>query len=82
MGYFAYQAFTNSSLIQSESTYEQQLREEGIDADFVGGPITTGEAVKNLNTGIQIKSNNFFDTFMEKIRIWRIQVNAYIDTQL
>ena len=80
LGYFAYQAFINTEVIQSENTYEQQLRDEGIGLEEV--PLTTSEAIQNANADITIDANSFFQPILEKIKEWQIQINTYIEAHL
>ena len=74
VGYFIYQSLTSSSLVPSLTRYDQQI--QGGDTDFAGGPISTGEAIRQINTDVNVESNNFFGIIMEKIRKWRIQING------
>jgi hypothetical protein len=81
LGYFAFQAFQNSAVINSPGEYEQQLRDENIE-EFDDVPLTTGEALRGVNSEFKIETNTFLTPFLEKIKNWRIEINTYIDTHL
>ena len=78
LGYFAFQAFERSDVINSDTGYEQQLRDEGL-GEFAGdGPVSSREAIRQLND----EGTSVFDTIEAQITLWRIKINAFINEKL
>lgn len=77
LGYFAYQAFEHSDVITSDTGYEQQLRDEGLE-EFADGPVSSREAIRQLND----EGSTVFDKIGAQITLWRIDINTYINEKL
>ncbi|MCA9351275.1 hypothetical protein KC929_00675 [Patescibacteria group bacterium] len=79
MGYFAYDAITNSAAVNQESSTQRAIRENNLE-DEIGDTLPKGdqEALVEVTSGI----DGFFAKVQAWIREWRIEINTYIDEHL
>ena len=82
MGYFAYQAFHDSTAVNTESANQRAIRENHLE-DFEDQiPAGSQEALVEVDTEISGFFDGFFGNIMKTIRRWRIEVNVWIDAHL
>ena len=82
LGYFALSAFKNSSLVNSDTEYEQQFRVEVLGDPDKDGPVSTREALIEFDKETDNLFDKFFNPIQEQINKWRIDIKTYLDARI
>lgn len=78
LGYFAFEAFENSQIMNTETTHEQELRDEGLGDFDSDTPVSYREALTKTNS----EGASIFEKIGTQITLWRIQVNTFINEKI